>query len=226
MSAKRAKTHYEKLGVRPDVLPEDIKRAYRKLVKFQHPDLDHSNKSESEREAATEEMRALNEAYETLMDRKKRAAYDIKIGITLTISQGFKIEPTREDEEREKFLLRIYHPSRLAINKALKLYKQKLKHLSADPYDDALMAEFESYVDELESALRKASGAFASAKEPPTLAAAMTMMRHCMAQAVDGMEELRYYCGNYDYDHLSMAENLFAIALRLSRQSLELSQSG
>jgi hypothetical protein len=50
------------------------------------------------------------------------------------------------------------------------------------------------------------------------------MMRYGIAQAADGLEEMRRFCQNYDYDHLTMAENLFRIALDLSRQAQRLAR--
>ena len=44
------------------------------------------------------------------------------------------------------------------------------------------------------------------------------------AQAADGLEEMRRFCQNYDYDHLSMAGNLFRIAVDLSRQAQRLAR--
>jgi len=65
-----AKEFYDTLGVAQDASQEDIKRAYRKLSKELHPD-----KHKGEKDAETK-YKAVNEAYETLSDSKKRQAYD------------------------------------------------------------------------------------------------------------------------------------------------------
>lgn len=36
-------------------------------------------------------------------------------------------------------------------------------------------------------------------------------MRHAIAQASDGLDELKLFMQNFDYDHLAMADNLFKI---------------
>ncbi len=64
------KDYYEILGVPRDASPEEIKRAYRRLVRKYHPD---ANKNDPE---AEKKFKEINEAYEVLSDPKKRAQYD------------------------------------------------------------------------------------------------------------------------------------------------------
>ena len=61
---------YEVLGVDKNASDEDIKKAYRKLAKKYHPDL---NPGDKEAEA---KMKEVNGAYEILSDKEKRAKYD------------------------------------------------------------------------------------------------------------------------------------------------------
>ncbi len=62
--------HYETLGVSRDATDEEIKRAYKKLARKHHPDV---NPGESAAEARFKEIGA---AYEVLSDRERRARYD------------------------------------------------------------------------------------------------------------------------------------------------------
>ncbi len=64
------KNYYEILGVKKDASDEEIKAAYKKLVKMYHPDL-HPNDP-----LAAEKFKEINEANEVLSDKQKRAAYD------------------------------------------------------------------------------------------------------------------------------------------------------
>ncbi len=62
--------YYELLGVGRDASADDLRRAYRRLAKAHHPDL---NRDDPE---ADTRFKAINEAYEVLRDPQKRALYD------------------------------------------------------------------------------------------------------------------------------------------------------
>ncbi len=63
------KDYYEILGVKRDASADDIKNAYRRLARKYHPDV-------SKEKDAEEKFKEMAEAYETLKDTEKRAAYD------------------------------------------------------------------------------------------------------------------------------------------------------
>lgn len=67
-----AKDYYEILGVPKTATSDDIKKAYRTLVKKYHPDLHPGDK------AAAEKFKEINEANEVLSDEKKRKQYDFE----------------------------------------------------------------------------------------------------------------------------------------------------
>lgn len=220
---KEKQTHYQLLGVASDVSQKEIKEAYRALVKSSHPDVDYQN--QGKRGEATRQMTRLNEAYETLKDKRKRAEYDAIIGVhEQRRNPKVKLDENDTVESRERFLKRIFHPARSTMVKVLGKYKHELKKLSEDIFDDALVAEFDGYLDSVESALRKAADAYASERAPSSLEPAVHMMRHAIAQAVDGLDETRQFTQNYNYDHLMMAQNLFKISVDLSRNALQLTR--
>ncbi|MGB3694187.1 MAG: J domain-containing protein [Spirulinaceae cyanobacterium] len=64
------RNYYEILGISKDVSAEEIKRAYRKLARKYHPDLNPGDK------VAEEKFKNLGEAYEVLSDEAKRSEYD------------------------------------------------------------------------------------------------------------------------------------------------------
>ena len=222
--AKEKVTFYQLLGVEPGVSTHEIKKAYRQLAKSFHPDIGHQAQSSNEREEATELMMRLNEAYETLIDTHKRDAYDSRIGANgkgQTSGRQGSI-PTALDEDflREQYMRNVFTPSRQAIARVLKQYASRLRDLSQDIYDEELVQQFALYVDEVEASLRKASQLVAGTQTPKSLRAAVQWLRHSIAQGADGLDELRRFCQNYDYNHLTMAENLFRIAIDHCKRAL------
>lgn len=63
--------YYEVLGVEKNASEADIKRAYRRLARKYHPDVNKDNPKEAE-----EKFKEVNEAYQVLSDSDKRAQYD------------------------------------------------------------------------------------------------------------------------------------------------------
>ena len=62
--------YYEILGISKKATANEIKKAYRKLARKYHPDLNPDNKK------AELKFKEINEAYATLKDPQKRAGYD------------------------------------------------------------------------------------------------------------------------------------------------------
>ena len=80
------KDYYQILGVSRNASAEEISKAYKKLAKKYHPDLNPGDKK------AEEKFKEINEAYEVLKDPKKRKLYDA-LGPNWQHGQNFEPPP-------------------------------------------------------------------------------------------------------------------------------------
>jgi len=78
-----AKDYYKTLNVAKNAGQDDIKKAFRKLARKYHPDLNPGDKT------AEEKFKEINEAYAVLSDPQKRTEYD-RGGTTFEGFEGFK----------------------------------------------------------------------------------------------------------------------------------------
>ncbi len=70
MPTTERKDYYKTLGVKRDASADDIRKAYRKLARKYHPDVNPGDK------AAEDRFKDLQEAHDVLSDKKKREMYD------------------------------------------------------------------------------------------------------------------------------------------------------
>lgn len=68
-----SKDYYKILGVSKDATDDEIKKAFRKLAKANHPD---AQQDEAAKKQAEVKFKEINEAYSVLSDKTKRAQYD------------------------------------------------------------------------------------------------------------------------------------------------------
>jgi len=94
MSAKEEQSLYEILGVARGASPEDIKRAYRKLARKYHPDVNPGDAS------AEEQFKKISAAFDVVGDPAKRKVYD-EFG-PQGLEPGFDPERARAYEEWQR----------------------------------------------------------------------------------------------------------------------------
>ena len=79
------KDYYEVLGVERSASEDEIKKAFRRLARKHHPDINQAPE-------AAARMQEINEAYEVLRDPERRAAYD-RVGRGAQAGQPFEPPP-------------------------------------------------------------------------------------------------------------------------------------
>ncbi len=219
---------YHILEVNQQATQREIKQAYRRLVKRFHPD--------SQNETANHDKIVLiNAAYEVLGDPQRRRRYD---------QQGYSAYPTLARQQRtadaqsyyqhraraeqtaqiqlECWVKQVYTPVNRLVGRILSPLAAQIDRLAADPFDDDLIAGFQSYLADAQGWLAQAKQLFASLPNPPKLAKVAATLYYCLNQLEDGLDELEQFTFNYDDGHLHTGQELLSIARRLRSESREL----
>jgi molecular chaperone DnaJ len=223
-------THYQVLDLQPTATQAEIKQAYRRLAKEFHPDTNRVSSSH-------EKISRINAAYEVLGDPQRRRSYDqqlqyAEVGYSeagvrsrkeRTEAAQAHYRKQRQAEQHEDNQLKLWLKAHTSINRVLnqiiRPLKSQINELAADPFDDELMENFQTYLEECQELLGKAQKTFQSTPNPPNAAAAAANLYYCLNQLSDGIDELFYFTNNYDDHHLRNGRELFRIAEGLRREA-------
>lgn len=222
--------HYETLNIHPSASQAEIKKAYRRLAKLFHPDINPDTVN-------CEQIVRLNAAYEVLGDTQSRQKYDQQLRIgknqpspsqaevrykqqqrTATAQsqhQASRQRGRQEDEQLEKWLQQVYQPVNRLLCRILNSLDRQITLLAADPFDDELLEEFQAYIENCREWLKQAQKTFRSMPNPANVAGAAVHLYYCLNQVADGLDELEYFPLNYDEHYLHMGQEMFRIATGL-----------
>ena len=215
--------HYETLNIDRNATQEEIKQAYRRLVKLFHPDV-------NQEATDSEQIIHINAAYEVLSDTQSRQSYDRQLRYsfeklnsnrqqrTQTAQQQYKKRRKtgrNADEQVEQWLRSVYHPVNRFVYDILNSWEEQIEKLAAAPFDDELLEEFQNYLQGCKKELKQAQTTISSLPNPPRLARAAAHFYYTLNQIGDGLGELEYFPLNYDESYLHAGQEMFLIATQL-----------
>ncbi|MCG8362406.1 MAG: J domain-containing protein [Pseudanabaenales cyanobacterium] len=228
--------HYHTLQVTASATQAEIKQAYRQLAKQFHPDSQNAS-------AGHEQITRINAAYEVLGDPHRRLDYDQQlqaqaqaqaVGLAAEKDTRSRYQRTvdlqnhyrrqrqakqQADDQQQQWLNQVYNSVDRLLAKILNPLNSQVRALSADPFDDDLMEDFQIYLEDCKGWLEKAQRTFQSMPNPPHLASVAANLYYCLNQLEDGIEEIERFTISYDDSYLHTGQELFRISNQLRREA-------
>ena len=198
------KDPYQILKVHPSAKLEDIKKAYRKLVKIHHPD----------KGGDSAVMLEINSAWEILKKNHKDLNLN-KVNNSKVYNQNeYKRESSNysNSEDIKKWFQNIYLPIDKLLGQIMNPLISKIRDLSADPYDQKLMDSFCLYLEESKKKITKIKKIYTSSASPSIIRDFSLDLYHCLSHVEDGINELERYTLGYVDNYLHDGKAMIAIA--------------
>jgi molecular chaperone DnaJ len=228
-----SRNHYQILQIHPQATQAEIKDAYRQLAKQFHPDVYDTGDGH-------ERIVEINAAYEILGDRKRRQSYDQQLlDVSSPDRSGWQSQQERvhqaQDHYRQQrqtqedadlnlkqWIKLVYQPVCRTILQILKPLKQEIRDLSADPFDDELMADFQAYLETCKAKFQQAQTCLRSRANPSRVAGVAAHLYYAMNHISDALEELETFTLSYDEHCLHTGHELFRMANRLRLETQDM----
>ena len=199
-----SKDPYQILKVHPSAKLEEIKKAYRKLVKIHHPD----------KGGDSAVMLEVNSAWETLKKKHKDLNLN-KVNNSKVYKQNeYKRETNNysKSEDIKKWFQNIYLPIDKLLGQIINPLGSKIRDLSADPYDEILMDSFCLYLEQSKNKITKIKEIYTSFACPSIIRDFSLDLYHCLSHVEDGINELERYTMGYVDNYLHDGKAMIAIA--------------
>ncbi len=203
---------YAVLGLTPQATSAEIKAAYRALVKCHHPDAGGDQ----------ERIVALNAAWEVLRDEQSRRRHDAaqggSSGAAAPAGAPSRQSPARNgaaaDAQLLAWLQTVYAPIDRLLAQVINPFPQRLRELSADPYDDSLMEAFCAFLEQSRARLEKVEQLYRSMAAPASAHGFSLSLYHCLSQVQDALVELERYTMGYVDSYLRDGREMLREAKR------------
>ncbi len=199
-----SKDPYQILKVHPSAKLEEIKKAYRKLVKIHHPDKGGN--------AAV--MLEVNSAWEILKKKHKDLNLNKVNNSKLYNQNEYKREANSHSktEDLKKWFQNIYLPIDKLLGQIINPMGAKIRDLSADPYDEILMDSFCLYLEQSKNKITKIKKIYTSFACPSIIRDFSLDLYHCLSHVEDGINELERYTMGYVDNYLHDGKAMIAFA--------------
>jgi len=223
---------YAVLGISPQASGEEIKAAYRALVKRHHPDAGGDD----------QRILALNAAWEVLRDEQSRRRWDASRRAAPAAPNSpdgpergaAASSPPRSgaarDAQLQAWLQKVYDPIDRLLGQVIRPFPERLRELAGDPYDDHLMAAFCAFLERSRGHLEQVEQLYRSRAAPAGAQGFSLSLYHCLSQVQDALTELERYTLGYVDDYLRDGREMLREASqrrdRLQQERRRLSAQG
>lgn len=222
--------YYEILEVCPTATPQEIKQSYRRLAKQFHPDSQHQLGNHNS-------IVEINRAYEILGDSQQRNRYDQQLAGKHDLSKRERRHTNAQAHHQhrrqtarameislQQWIKTIYLPLNRLFFNIINLLPEQLNSLSADPFDEDLMANFENYLEDCRQNLEKAHSIFSSQPNPTEVAKVAMLLYYSLNHLDDALEEFGRFTDCYDEHYLNTGKELFRLAKQLLQEAKLIAQ--
>ena len=195
---------YQILKVRASSKIEEIKKAYRELVKIHHPDKGGDPKT----------MLEINAAWEILKKKHENLNLNQVTNSKIHNRDEYKQDTNNysKSEDINNWFQTIYLPIDKLIGQIINPLAQKIRELSADPYDQILMDSFCLYLEKSKNKIKKVKIIYTSIPSPYIIKDFSLDLYHCLSQVEDGLNELERYTMGYVDNYLHDGKAMIALA--------------